>query len=225
MKLFILMLVLTGCASNSISKNNKHFVTLINLKKSSGTGNIVRYNNKDFILTNEHVCHPIISDGNPYDLSLTFEDRELYYKVSNNDIIADEDKDLCLIRIHNIHGFDIKPLLNNKSKLPSNYYIQYDTLNRGEYLKIERISGSFEQIENDLEFMSSSSFGMVRAYPFNVLTYKIDTHPGDSGSLAYNKDGQIVGMIFGNLMYKDQIVAGYVIPVEYLQEFFVNNVK
>jgi S1-C subfamily serine protease len=226
MKILIFsLLLITGCASNSINKNNKHFVALLDLKRSSGTANVVRYNNKDFILTNEHVCHPIIADGNSYDISLNFEDRTLSYKVLQKDIIVDEDKDLCLIRVHNLHGFDIKPLLNNKSRLLSNYYIQYDTLNRGDFLNVERVSGFFEKIESDLEFMSSSSFGMVRTYPFNVLTYTIDTHPGDSGSLAYNKDGQIVGMVFGNLMLRNQIISGYVIPVEYLQEFFENNVK
>lgn len=221
-KVLIIILFVSGCSSLKKDVTNKGFIAKIDFGKTHGTGNLIQYKNKTFLFTNYHVCYPTYRDEN-FTIDVTFEYKKTSMLINKFDLITDEQKDLCLIPVERLQGFDISKVMNNSTDNISNYFIKYGTINRGTDEKVSIISGTFEQKERDLEF--KMGMGMINTYNFETLTYKMETHGGDSGSLAYNNDGLLVGMVFGNMMLGDQITNGYVLPVEFIKDFFENKVK
>lgn len=228
MKILLLfsIMMLSSCATiNKYSLDKrieliKKNVVLLNFERSVGSGTLISYEGQNYILTNDHVCHSRMKfNGDKFSVEGYEKTTDMVWNSDN--VYADKEIDLCLIKVP-LKGMKIGDLLDNKSGIPANDNIFYYTLNR-EWNDLSLVEGKYRSIEKNLEIESSGGIGMVSIYTNECLSYEMDVHRGDSGSLAYNRDAQIVGVVFGQgIVENGKVKEGLLVTVEKLKEFLKN---
>lgn len=201
---------------------SKHVVKVMGISGGHGSGFSVIHNDKNFIITNAHVCE-MAEDGKLL----------VQYAYSSHKYVAtvykiDDSHDLCAI--NSVRGFFSSGLTvadrypHVGETLHSLGYPSYNnlTMSSGEYtgfsdveLQAELINGkclgelrTFQTIFGEFE-------ACVRVFPAYELTTAV--YPGSSGSVLFNDYGKVVGVIFAKSTKTH--ISNYAVPLEYLKSF------
>lgn len=208
----------------TISDYYKTSVRIYNLEMNSGgTGSILKsYSNASHILTNKHVCKLIEPGG-----YVSYKDKEYiitHYKKFKQ-------HDLCLVRI----ATGLKVNLNISKNLLQKSNIVYVSghpsllphiLTRGhlsDNIDINLVVGMKKCNKEDIlkDPVRCSWFGgkpVVQTFDSQVVSNLIK--PGSSGSAVFNKNGEIVGVVFAGS--GRGFSHGFIVPQIYVIYFIQN---
>lgn len=167
------------------------------IARNLGSGLIITKNNKDYILTNYHVCQSDLRSQATYVYAKYAE--KMYY--SQKDIIFDKVLDLCLIPYKgknppfNIVNFNWR----KKILLLYNVQIKYYNFKRHDF------DHTTLYIENVLkEELNKESFEIINHPLYDVLTpsvlINVKVVKGDSGSPIISNHGELYSIVYGNII-------------------------
>ena len=187
-----------------------------NSKRSGGTGSILNSSvSGSEILTNKHVCRLIEQGG-------FVEQENEYYPVDQYKKFTDHD--LCLIKVK--HNFNVNIVVSNKMAKPSDitYVSGHPNLfphivNSGHLsddVKISLIVG-LKECKNKKSFQCMMFGGIPVIERFNAQVVSNLIKPGSSGSAVFNKDGELVGVVFAG--YGRDFSYGIIVPQKYVVYF------
>lgn len=229
MNKFITILISLSCAlgytktikPQNITDLHKTSVRIFNLEMNSGgTGSIYKsYKNATHVLTNKHICRVIEQGG------YVEQDNKIYPILHYKKYPL---HDLCLIRIRKNFGLStaISDVLTSKS---SEIYVSgHPQLlphiatngHLSDRMDIELIVGIEKCLEAD-DPMVCAWFGgkpVIKTFDSQLVSNLIQ--PGNSGSAVFNKNGEIVGVVFaGN---RGEFSYGFIVPHIYVIMFVQN---
>lgn len=190
---------------------------------NSGSGLIVSKNDKQYLLTNAHVClgthlEQYISLKNDQEKDYFFglnnilfytiktKNEITYESINIKDLIFDSHADVCFVPLNKKHPFEYKIKTSFYSKIisflttDSSKPLSYKTYNRGFQSSLSKISGNYLLTTNESIFMTNTSsdqrqFQTERSVDTNIYTFR--TIPGDSGSAIFDSNLNLKGLVFG----------------------------
>jgi V8-like Glu-specific endopeptidase len=190
---------------------------------NSGSGLIISKNDKQYVLTNAHVClsthlEQYISIKNNQEKDYFFglnnilfytiktKNTITYESINIKDLILDSHSDVCFIPLKKKHQYEyeIQTTLYSKivTKLTANpaKELFYKTYNRGFQESLSKISGNYLLTTNESIFMTNTSsdqreFQTERNVDTNIYSFR--TIPGDSGSAIFDSNLNLKGLVFG----------------------------
>jgi len=195
MKLIMLIILLTSCATGKLSIPKiaaKHVVRLESMN-TIGTGFYVLYKGKSYLVSNKHVCegYAQLHDGEDF----------------RNVIALDTKHDLCLLDSDRNGGLNIATRdLEQFDEL----HVVGHPLGR----PLTTRSGSFIEI-------GFNKLGGLFEEPRYYIHAAMTIFSGNSGSPVLNSDGGLVGVVFATdpMTYSD----AFIVPVSELIRFLKNN--
>lgn len=222
MKLFLATLLLTSIACAGMPSRSElraKTVRVVNkAKNSGGSGAIVSSGaGGSLILTNSHVCEVVekggyvTKEGNAYSV--------IAYKRS-------PDHDLCLVKVKQNLGIQTKvarfsPKINQTTIVSGHPRLLPNIITVGhltDKIRINVMIGVEECTEEEMLTDYECHFFGVKPIikPYNSQLVSNLIQPGNSGSSVFNKNGEIIAVIFaggGDLSF------GFVVPHMYVSYF------
>ena len=183
--------------------HNKIRVSTVSLKNvengSFGSGFIVLKNNKKYILTNNHVCDKKRTDKNEEWVINSFSESPETFFVKNSNKYNNESYDICFMEyMGTFPAYD----LDRKARIfkIADYFINdkktmiHYTRNRTYYDMLVRNKVVFGKYLETLKFKSSNDNITTKKKTYILTKAKIVA--GDSGSVIFNKVGELKGQVF-----------------------------
>lgn len=170
-----------------LSRSVVHIISKNDESAVMGNGIIIDYQNNNYILTNSHVCN--LNESSI--LSIKSKNDFFEFKNDGKSFFTHDEYDLCLIKMnsYNIGYYKIK---DNKVK-------DYSKAN---YLGFRNNKLTLIKGQESLQHRSIATINQ-KIYNFNPLE-------GDSGSLVFNDDYKLIGILKSKMIRNNQYMGGVI---------------
>ena len=187
-----------------ISNEQKATIMIVNKSGTNGSGFLLKYKNKQYIITNYHVCASNYKDL-VYPTKVTNYTNTGYANVLKVDIF----NDLCMLSV----PMDFKMIKGFKLARTMNTHVTVSTYDRPSLL-YTKLSG---RIESEDTFRDD-----YKRFHRNSWILDIPIKEGMSGSPVLNKHKEVVGVVWGSTKTNERNTGGLMIGRPAL-EAFLNN--
>lgn len=197
-------------------------------KKKNGSGSVISKDGKAFVLTNAHVCLPnseMLARPELYekqkDKAFIYKIKSLYrtahYKIKLSDLKYNSYYDICLIPLPKEHKFMDLPYPQTTPKLSvREKYFFFNLNNKEGILKTKSL------FNKDNYFVPSASIAYSTPDKRELSRqrgeyYRLEGKviAGDSGSLIFNENFELVGQVFGS-NYSEKEPQGSVLEKKFI---------